>query len=112
MKNWMPAALLGTFLAASPVAAQSPAPELNIHFIDVAQGDATLITCPNGATILIDAGNKPLNTAIRTQVRSYVTSRIAPLGGDIDYLIVSPPDEDHYYLLRAVLAGVPIGRTY
>lgn len=36
MKNWMPVALLGTFLAASPVAAQSPAPELNIHFIDVA----------------------------------------------------------------------------
>lgn len=71
-----------------------------------------MIACPNGATILIDAGNKPLNTAIRTQVRSYVTSRIAPLGGDIDYLIVSHPDEDHYNLLRAVLAGVPIGRTY
>lgn len=101
-----------SLLVGTAAGAQSPAPELSIHFLDVAQGDATLVTCPNGATILIDAGSKPLRAAVRARTRAYVLSQIAPLGGDIDYLILSHPDEDHYNLLQPVLAGVPIGRTY
>ena len=31
-------------------------PELAIHFIDVGQGDCTLVECPNGETVLIDCG--------------------------------------------------------
>lgn len=98
--------------AAGPARSQPASPELSLHFLDVAQGDATLVTCPNGATIMIDAGNKPLSGAVRDRVRAYVTSRIAPHGGDLDHLILSHPDEDHYNLLQTVLAGVRIGRTY
>ena len=32
------------------------AQELTIHFIDVGQGDCTLVECPNGDTVLIDCG--------------------------------------------------------
>ncbi len=44
--------LLLTALVAAPVAAQ----QLEIHHIDVDQGDATLVVTPNGSTLLIDAG--------------------------------------------------------
>jgi beta-lactamase superfamily II metal-dependent hydrolase len=92
--------------------AQPPATPLSLHFMDVGQGDGTLVTCPNGATILIDSGSLPLQAATQTRVRNYVLREIGPLGGDIDYLILSHPDTDHYNLIRPVLAGVPIGRGY
>ena len=97
---------------AGAVPAQAQAPSLTLHFIDVGQGDSTLITCPNGANILIDAGNLPRRAQTETRVRDYVRNQIASRGGDIDYLILSHPDADHYNLLRPVLQGVPIGRTY
>ena len=33
--------------------------DLEIYFIDVGQGDSTLIVTPNDKTILIDGGRKP-----------------------------------------------------
>lgn len=83
---------------------------LAIHFIDVGQGDSTLIICPNGATILADTGS----TSGRSpdEVRQYITRQIENLGSGIDYLLVSHPDADHYNLLREVLDDVPVGRAW
>lgn len=33
------------------------ADELRVHFIDVGQGDCTLIECPGGGVILVDCGS-------------------------------------------------------
>ena len=84
--------------------------ELALHFIDVGQGDATLAICPNGSTILIDAGS----TSGRSpdEVRQYIVSQIEPHGMEIDTLIVSHPDADHYNLLQEVLDEIPIGRAF
>jgi competence protein ComEC len=90
--------------------APTPSAPLSLHFIDVGQGDSTLILCPNGSTILIDAGS--LSGRSPQEVRDYVVGQIAPLGGDIDYLIVSHPDGDHYNLLPAILNGVDVGLGY
>lgn len=97
-KNWTKRS---TTVAAGP---------LQIHFIDVGQGDSTLILCPNGRTILADAGS----TSGRSpdEIRDYIMRQIEDRGGDIDYLIVSHPDGDHYNLLREVLDEVPIGRAW
>lgn len=84
--------------------------ELVLHFIDVGQGDSTLIECPNGSTILIDSGS----TSGRDpdEIQAYVVEVLDRHGGDLDTLIVSHPDEDHYNLLPDVLTDVRIRRAW
>lgn len=91
-------------------AAAPAAGELIFHFIDVGQGDSTLIECPNGATILIDSGS----TSGRSpdEVQDYTIDVLGKHGGDLDYLIVSHPDADHFNLLDVVLDEVAIGRSF
>ena len=60
---------------------------LQAHFIDVGQGDATLITC-DGHTMLIDAGKNDTGTALQYYLdKQGITS--------LDYIIGTHPDEDH-----------------
>ena len=55
---------LGCVLSA-PVPASASGPEqMEVHFMDVGQGDATLVTC-GGHTMLIDAGDDTKGTAIQ-----------------------------------------------
>lgn len=60
--------------------------EIEVHFIDVGQGDAALILTDSGA-VLIDAGT----TESGQTVASYVSTRT----DTIDYMIMSHPHEDH-----------------
>ena len=48
-----------------PVPVNAAAPEqMEVHFMDVGQGDATLVTC-GGHAMLIDAGDYTKGTAIQ-----------------------------------------------
>ena len=60
---------------------------LEVHYIDVGQGDATLITC-DGHAMLIDAGNNDKGTA----VQSYLMHQNVTA---LDYVIATHPDADH-----------------
>ena len=60
---------------------------IEIHFIDVGQGDATLIKC-DGQTLLIDAGENDKGS----QVWSYLKSQNVD---KLDYVIGTHPDSDH-----------------
>ena len=57
-----------------------------MHFVDVGQGDCTLITY-NGDAVLIDAGPVSAGDAAAEYVKSYVD--------EIDYFIITHPHEDH-----------------
>lgn len=61
--------------------------ELTIHFIDVGQGDATLIECDD-AYMLIDAGNNDKGTL----VQNYLVKQGVET---LDYVIGTHPDADH-----------------
>ena len=44
-------------LICAPTAWGQPQAELVLHFVEIGQGDCTLIQCPNGGFILVDAGS-------------------------------------------------------
>jgi beta-lactamase superfamily II metal-dependent hydrolase len=94
----------------TPPPALTAARPLTIHFMDVGQGDGTLVVCPNGSTILIDSGS--LSGRSPDEVREYLWKQIEPVGGDIDYLVVSHPDADHYNLLPELLDEISIGQAW
>lgn len=60
---------------------------LEIHFIDVGQGDATLLLC-DGQTMLIDAGENDQGTVVQL----YLQKRGVE---GLDYVIGTHPDSDH-----------------
>jgi competence protein ComEC len=53
--------LIATFVViiAHPLSAGAPDGRLRIDFLDVGQGDAALVTMPDGTTLLIDGGGRP-----------------------------------------------------
>lgn len=69
--------------------------KLEVHFIDVGQGDATLIRQGDHA-MLIDAGNNDKGTAIQSYLQSQKIEKL-------DYVIGTHPDADHIGGLDVVL---------
>ncbi|WEG19235.1 S-layer homology domain-containing protein (plasmid) [Alkalihalophilus pseudofirmus] len=65
-----------------------PIDDLEIHHLDVGQGDSTLIIAPNGRTILIDAGTQTAGQ----QVVSYLKQAGITT---IDHLIITHAHADH-----------------
>ena len=66
------------------------APEISpmqVHFIDVGQGDATLITC-GGESMLIDAGDNSKGTTVQLYLKKQGVE-------ELKYLILTHPDADH-----------------
>lgn len=64
--------------------------ELRIHFIDVGQGDSTLIELPDGKIMLIDGGNSSKST--EKKILRYLNALKIKT---IDYLVVTHADVDH-----------------
>lgn len=66
--------------------------DLKIYFIDVGQGDSTLIVTPNDKTILIDGGGSSTYDVGENILIPYLLDRKIK---KIDYVIVSHTDQDH-----------------
>ncbi len=82
----------GTITGPLPARAANP-DKMEVHFIDVGQGDATLITC-GGQAMLIDAGDDTKGTAIQNYLQKRNIKKL-------DYLILTHPDADH-------IGGAPV----
>ena len=82
----------GAFSNPLPVTAANT-DEMKVHFIDVGQGDATLITC-GGHAMLIDSGDDSKGTAIQNYLKKQNIKKL-------DYLILTHPDADH-------IGGAPV----
>ena len=84
--------------------------ELVVHFVDVGQGDASIIIFPNGQTMMIDAGPKGAENELVEYIRNNITS-----GGNnqvIDYLILTHPDTDHSGGMCAVFKNFDVKHFY
>ncbi len=106
----------GSETAAESEAAAPDAPPLTITFIDVGQGDCTLIECPDGAEILIDCGSTARGPEGRRRedVAAFLDEHV---DGDLEVLVVTHPDQDHINFLAptsssaSVLGDRRIGRA-
>ena len=74
----------------------------SFHFIDVGQGDATLILTGDAA-VLIDTGTGDSAGALAAYLKTYV--------GRLDYLILTHPHDDHVGGADEVLESIPVGRV-
>lgn len=84
-----------------------PTSNLIIHFIDVGQGDSTLICAPSGKNILIDGGgSRDENYDVgESTLLPYLLDRRV---NKIDYVIISHFDADHAQGLEAVLDSIKV----
>lgn len=73
---------------------------LQIHFLDIGQGDATLLTC-DGHAMLVDAGNNNKGTAVQSYLQSQGITKL-------DYIIGTHPDADHIGGLDVILTKFPV----
>ena len=97
-------------LAVAPLAWGQPQAELVLHFVAIGQGDCTLIECPNGGFILVDAGSTARGD--RDAVREYVRDQLDQTSPRIDTVIVTHPDADHYNYLPDVLTDdIEVGQV-
>lgn len=81
--------------------------DLELHFLDVDQGDATLIKCPNGLTVLVDCGSLRPSLTTKERVREHLLENL--VGPRVDVVVITHPDTDHYRFLPDVLEGIDIG---
>jgi beta-lactamase superfamily II metal-dependent hydrolase len=88
-------------------AARSPR-TLDIYWIDVEGGAATLIVTPAGESVLIDSGNPGLRDANRIV---QVATKEAGLRR-IDHLITTHYHRDHFGGAAQLSAGLPIGEVH
>ena len=66
--------------------------DLKIHFIDVGQGDSTLIITPNNKKILIDGGGSENYEIGKNILIPYLLDRKV---NKLDYILISHFDQDH-----------------
>lgn len=93
-----------------PLSAAQPDGKLHVDFLDVGQGDSTLLTMPDGTTLLIDGGGHPnvdwmqetesdqklLQRDTRTIGERVVSEFLWSKGLDhVDYVLATHADADH-----------------
>jgi hypothetical protein len=83
--------------------------EITVNFLDVGQGDGTLIRTPD-ELILIDMGSKKNAEIAGGDAITYVTNVIAKVAGTgdpvLNRLLLTHGDGDHYNLIMPLIASV------
>ena len=78
---------------------------LNVHFLDVGQGDSIFIELPDEKTMLIDAGENYHGEGIKNYIGDCGYSKI-------DYLVATHPHADHIGSMAYIVRNMDIGSVY
>jgi competence protein ComEC len=79
--------------------------ELILRFLYVGQADCTLISLPDGTTLLVDGGNDSDGEEIAGYIKSLGIDRL-------DLVVATHPHEDHIGGLDKILKEFPAGAIY
>lgn len=82
----------------------TPSGSLTVHFIDVGQGDSSLIEC-DGKTMLIDGGDKSASSTVYTYLKKHSITYL-------DYVVCTHADADHVGGLSGALEYATAGTVY
>lgn len=101
VRAWAAAGSVAAVIAIAGVATDHLEPDrVRIHFIDVGQGDAALIETPDGSSVLVDGGGRPVGSDPGlNRVVPYLRHRGIRR---LDAVVLTHPDYDHYGGLFAV----------
>lgn len=84
--------------------------ELQIHFMDVGQGDGILILFPDGKDMLIDCANYNNSSTVRSEILDYMDDYVTD--GQLDYLMLTHCDSDHVYFMDEVLEEYQVDNVF
>ncbi len=114
--------MLSSVILLHPFSVKAPDGKLHVDFLDVGQGDAALITFPNGETMLVDGGgrqsyNDEAETEFEPDVprigESVVSEVLWERGlSRIDHIVATHADADHIQGLVDVSKNFSIGSGY
>ncbi|MEA2207129.1 MAG: competence protein ComEC [Blastocatellia bacterium] len=128
--NWLMAAALALLLLLivfHPFSAGRASGHLRVDFLDVGQGDAALLTMPDGSTLLIDGGGQPtFNRAAAAQEEEESFTRDTRTIGEavvseylwgrgldrVDYVLATHADADHIEGLNDVLRNFQVRAAF
>ena len=82
--------------------------DLKIYFIDVGQGDSTLIITPQGKSILIDGGGSESYDIGKNILLPYLLDRKVT---KLDYVIISHFDTDHVWGILTVIEELDVKKV-
>ena len=95
------------YYVALPDVGKRRAGEARVHFLDVGQGDSSLIELPDGKVMLIDGGDYQAST--QKSILRYLNALKIDV---IDYLIITHADEDHCGSLDVILQHKKVLNAY
>ena len=85
---------------------------LNVHFIDVGQGDACIIQFPDYKTMLIDGAEKGYGDTINNYIEQNIKDKNGNTITKLDYALLTHSDSDHCGSMNQVLAEYPCDVFY
>lgn len=90
---------------------EEPHGKLRATFLDVWQGDSTLVDMPDGRLMLIDGGGNPEHGPDPGE-RVLLPLLHARRRSRIDVVVITHPHPDHYGGIRALVGVIPIGEIW
>ena len=85
-------------------------PQLYVHFVDVGQGDCTIIELPDGKTMVIDGGENKKD--VESAVQTFIDKTFSSDFKYFDYAILTHPDSDHCGSFDYILNKYPARVVY
>lgn len=98
------AVLAGSFSSRSMETLAAAPDTMEVHFLDVGQGNSTLITC-DGHAMLIDAGDDSKGTSIQNYLKKQQVE-------SLDYLVLTHPDSDHVGGAPVIITKFKINKVF